>query len=446
MNIYNISGFVTGIIEAFAVLMIFDNFLARRQTFKPWTYIAGAVLLALAINLSNVIFKIGTLNVILMLVVVFCYSLMYKSSMRKRVLFSAASYAIMLASEILVLFVLIAVKNISISALLASEEDKFLGTVISKLVMFAAARLICRKKDRQQYIMKTSYYVVFSVAMLTGILTLYLLFELNTQGASPFFANLSVICSGGILFCVFLIFKLYIYLAKEYDRRNRENLLKQQLEAQKRYTDEIIAQQDKLRRVRHDMENHMISVRSYMQAEEYENGVKYIDDLLKVTKTETGAVNTGNRVIDSVITAKKAAAVARGIEFDSVVQIPENIPVDASDCCIVLGNILDNAIEASEESGKEKRIEFSLIYSKPSLICKVKNTAPNRKNKMLKTTKADAENHGIGLENVRYVLEKYNHVMRITQGDGIFTIVFQIYGVGNTANSTDRIKHKKSIY
>ena len=107
-------------------------------------------------------------------------------------------------------------------------------------------------------------------------------------------------------------------------------------------------------------------------------------------------------------------------------KIPDVLPYKSSDLCIVLGNLLDNAMEATEKLENEKDIFVSLLYQKEKLLIKIRNpyTGDLKKDRAGNyiSEKKDRENHGIGLKSVRKVVEKYEGVMEIHTEDQIFEV------------------------
>ena len=117
---------------------------------------------------------------------------------------------------------------------------------------------------------------------------------------------------------------------------------------------------------------------------------------------------TDNIIVDALVNSKYTLAKRRGIDFIIELNIPRELPFENADLSIVLGNILDNALEANSSEGK---IFLSMKYEKSILFIFLKNTYDrpiNRhKDGEIVTNKADASNHGIGLKSVRKITEKY---------------------------------------
>ncbi len=124
--------------------------------------------------------------------------------------------------------------------------------------------------------------------------------------------------------------------------------------------------------------------------------------------SKLGISRTDNIVVDSLVNSKYAVAIREQIKFEVDIHIPMQLPFKSADLCILLGNILDNAIEASVMLDQERRyIKFFMKYEKNTLIITVINAyngelLRNGSGKII-TNKGDSENHGIGLESVRKV-------------------------------------------
>lgn len=101
--------------------------------------------------------------------------------------------------------------------------------------------------------------------------------------------------------------------------------------------------------------------------------------------------------------------------------------------CIIVGNCLDNAIEALKELNENysKRIHIDIIYRKGALMIKIKNPFVGERKKDLKgnyiSTKVDNENHGIGLYSVKKVIEKYNGLITFQEVDSEFEVQIFLY-------------------
>lgn len=223
----------------------------------------------------------------------------------------------------------------------------------------------------------------------------------------------------------------FVKLNRDYETNLHHKIQKQQylqqINSQSKHLNEILVMQKQLKSFKHDIANHYITLGGYLDSGDLEGGKNYIDKINgEISKKDV--IDTGNIALDAIISTKKALAEEKGIIFKSTVQIPEQLPIDAADICIIFGNALDNAIEACDKiANGDKNICLSVIYEDDSILCKISNTINAEKKITMTTTKKDKENHGFGIENIKQALSKYNHVVKMDQTDKEFVFSFIIF-------------------
>ena len=121
------------------------------------------------------------------------------------------------------------------------------------------------------------------------------------------------------------------------------------------------------------------------------------------------------------------------MDFEVNMNIPMKMPFKGADICLILGNLLENAVEAAEKVETKKYIKVGMKYDKDNFLLFVKNNYKGplikMKNNRLKSTKSNAENHGVGLSSVYRAVAKYHGTVIID--DSIseqFTIRVVLYG------------------
>lgn len=240
--------------------------------------------------------------------------------------------------------------------------------------------------------------------------------------------NLSVLCSVGLFISTFFALFLYERLAEQADTIYSQRRHEQYLRSQIKHLDEILVSQKQIKKFKHDFSHCLIGLKGFIDSKNYNKTESYIATLSETFSRSNSVIETGNTALDAVLSAKKALAESKNIIFKMKIQIPENLPVEPIDLCIIFGNALDNAIEACERSDNlNKEIAITIICRSDTLFCKIKNTAPLRKNSFLSTSKEDKSNHGFGLESIKTVLEKYESEPEIEYSDNLFTLKFVIF-------------------
>ena len=217
--------------------------------------------------------------------------------------------------------------------------------------------------------------------------------------------------------------------------RQKHFVEEQQVKAMKKRLEEAENFYGSIRKVRHEMKNHMANIKGLAGAGEYGEIGDYIRRMDETMQELEYKYVTGNAVTDVIINDKCRRAEKAGIRFDADFRYGGEIPV--FDMGIILNNLLDNAIEACEklETGKGF-IRLSLKRKKQFLILYVENSfdgaAPISKGSPLPPTTKQSilpgiiTEHGIGLENVRDIAERYFGGVNIKVKGDVFHVTVML--------------------
>ena len=189
-----------------------------------------------------------------------------------------------------------------------------------------------------------------------------------------------------------------------------------------------------LRDMKHNMKNNLVSILAYAEKGEDEKIIEFIQDIMDESGLSISEVaNSGNIVIDSLLGYWYVTAQKKGIDFSLDIKIPMKMEFKGADICLILGNLLENAVEAAERVKKKKYIKIQMKYDKGNLLIFLMNSYQGRlikmKDERLKSTKSDAGNHGVGLPSVYRAAAKYNGT--VTVDDSIterFLVRVVLYG------------------
>lgn len=173
----------------------------------------------------------------------------------------------------------------------------------------------------------------------------------------------------------------------------------------------------------HDFHNHIGILRQFLSHEKYQEAVQYLDELQTPIQEITNTVWTGDETVDYLINSKFAVAAEKQIQFEVQVEFPRHTNIRNADLCAILGNLLDNAMEATGKvvSPKQRAIFLTIRRINQMLVIKVENSyaeIAKRENGQLQTTKTEAGLHGWGLKSAQTAAEKYDGTIRTTyEGD-----------------------------
>lgn len=186
---------------------------------------------------------------------------------------------------------------------------------------------------------------------------------------------------------------------------------------------EVQAMYQQMRIWRHDYKNHLQVMKAHLDMGEYQELNDYILSLDQELGRMGEVINTGNRVLDASLNSMIDLARAKQIEVNVKVVLPPELSVEEYDLCVLLGNLLDNAVEGCE-SQKEGEKRFLRIYVgvlKEQFYVSVTNSHAvqvQREGERYRSTKASGR--GLGLMSVDHIVAKYHGHINRQNDESIF--------------------------
>ncbi len=229
----------------------------------------------------------------------------------------------------------------------------------------------------------------------------------------------------------------------------RNNILNEQIVI---YRNEIATKNrynQKIKSIEHDINNHIISIRNMISDNRNNEAVRYIDEVFNILNNYDNILDTGNIEIDSIMNTKLDEMSSYGITYCHNIMIPCGMNINAMSIVIILGNLLDNSIEAvrkiKESEGYHKTqdedINIEIIYDRGTLNINVSNITYRNKENLFynieynglllpsgfNTSKENADKHGIGISNIIHIVQQNNGLMSMSRENGIFTTKITLF-------------------
>lgn len=242
------------------------------------------------------------------------------------------------------------------------------------------------------------------------------------------------IVSIGLLIANFLMLYLYNLLLHSISQQYEMEMLKTQLQAYANQLNVVLRGEEKIKALRHDIKHHLSELMLLANKHDVAEIQKYIDEMNSFLKNPNEIVSSGNLEIDSVLNFMLQKAEKELKTVDIKVMLPEKVR-HSFDINVMLGNLLENAIKAAGKT-ENKYLSVHIKLKRGILKVKIENSfessyilrkEQNRKDTILKTTKPFTKQHGIGLKNVKKIVEKYNGTMAVTAQEGIFCVNLLLY-------------------
>ena len=233
----------------------------------------------------------------------------------------------------------------------------------------------------------------------------------------------------GAIYSVFLTLSLAVKNILS-NRQNGE--LQSFMYMQKQQYDYQLQQSTAMRRFKHDLVNHIGVLRELMNEKKTEEAKAYIDTIWNIQDAFDLKIHTGDCLLDVIVNYYLYLAIKENIEFVVLGKLTEKMPLEMFDITTLMGNILQNAVEAAIKADVP-RIRVELVEHKKEIFIVVSNSVAkkiNTKTDFTITSKKDKENHGFGLKNITATVKKYHgeYYMEsiVENGEALFKISIAI--------------------
>lgn len=175
---------------------------------------------------------------------------------------------------------------------------------------------------------------------------------------------------------------------------------------------------------RHDYHNHIQTMKAYLELGKYEDMERYLNDLDKDLSSIDTVIKTGNIMLDAILNTKLSLAVNQGINIKAKASVPKNLQVSDIDLSVILGNLMDNAMEAAikAENMEDRFIRVYIREMKEQLYISITNSVGGqvKKGGLLYLSTKLGKNHGFGLKRVDSIVGKYNGFINRQSEEGVF--------------------------
>lgn len=203
-----------------------------------------------------------------------------------------------------------------------------------------------------------------------------------------------------------------------------KRMIRYQNELVQKHSEEVENMYRQTRGWRHDLKTHIQTMKAHLALGEYHELEEYLNELDADLESVDNIVKTGNVAIDALLNSKLSLARAKGIRVEAKAAVPGALSVSEVDLGIVIGNMMDNAMEACVKIEEEKD-RFLRVYVdvlKGQLYIYVMNSVegkPRRAGRLYLTSK-DGQDHGYGLIRMDKVVEKYHGFLDRQNEEGVF--------------------------
>jgi len=190
-----------------------------------------------------------------------------------------------------------------------------------------------------------------------------------------------------------------------------------------RHYDEVDAMYRKMRGWRHDYHNHIQVLKAHMELREYSPAEDYLDMLEKDLRSVDTILKTGNVMVDAILNSKLTMMREREIQVDATAVVPQEVNISGIDLSVLIGNLLDNAMEACMriEKKEDRFIRIYIDIIKKQLYICVTNSMEGRARKSGMLFLSSKEGiHGFGILRIDNIVSKYHGYINRQDEQGVF--------------------------
>jgi sensor histidine kinase YesM len=380
---------------------------------QSWQYVADIITILLVFVICN--YNMGIRYVVLS-VICACGILIvqYTADKKSMLMGFLYTFAIITALQVIARFSI----NQSLADISTESGDPSYGAglLVSGILEYTIACLVgkTRKVSAKSTISRVYWVIIFVLP----VFSLYMIMSIYGSNMQMWQFVLITIMMLGINIGV-----IYLYDALNiiYERYLKNQVMTEQNNFYQKQLQMMSEAYATIRSVKHDIKNNLNTIKSLTEQGETKEVVRYIDQINHSSGFQTTVIDTGNHTLDGILNYKIQEAQNRGITIVHKLSVPQKMPVDPFDLSVIIGNLLDNAVREVAKTD-DKAVYLTIQYTKGNFIIVVKNKYIEKE---VPDTKKQSSGifaaHGIGLKNVRKVVEKYKGELVIKKEDDIFT-------------------------
>lgn len=369
-------------------------------------------------------------NVLLIFLIV---SSTRKRNLMQRCIFSILICTVWMLVEVIIMMIL---RTVGFNAGTLQDAGSFISKICMLLLSVVISHCI---KDNHYAEIPLHYFLIILLIPFSSIYIMHHIFLIADVHSE--YAIFSATASFLLLVVNYVIFEVYDWISRDAELREQNRLYVQQLELCNQQAEERESFCLEIRRIRHDLKSHLSGLLGMVQAGQVSEAEKYILQMLDagIGNQSKEVSRSGNIVVDSLINHAYTLAQNNNIQFNINVLIPASLPFESGHLAIILGNLMENALDACRDIKDEKKfIYLDISYTKEVFQLIIRNNYKTKRKKdnigHYFTTKSNTIYHGLGLSSISHAIKNYQGQMEITDNNNVFQVIVVMYGSYSESN------------
>lgn len=392
------------------------------------TIITGISIVLFMVAQLNGDFRCSHFVVVLLdgiILIVFC-RLFLKGTLQIQILGCIIPLLIVTMCNIVVMQFIALYRSIDVQAYMRTQGVSFIaGVVISKVLLVSFLQWLLKNLgDTSHLCLSKKNYRILNAVCIYMVIMEFLLFYVTNMGIYHRKANilLEVISVGMVVTAIYIGYSVYIINKKNTELAKYE-ILEMQNQEKERRIQEIKRAEFRENQLIHDYKNHCMCIQNLLEKKHYEEAIQYLSEVMgQQVWNKREYIHTDNDTLDALINSKIGCCEAKEIPIHFMI-LGDMKNIRKMEMMVILFNLLDNAIEASELESKEKRgIEVELHCSNSVMEIFIKNNITYSvllRNPQFWSNK-EQRGHGIGHLSVEASVDELNGVIEYYEEQGQF--------------------------
>lgn len=365
--------------------------------------------------LSPTAMKVTALILVFLVVLVF-----YEDNFFSKLVWYSYNYLLAVSLEVVSILI--------VSAIIGCEQNYVFNhfssyaycLVIAKFLNILIVEYTARQFRYAIIVPKSFKLELVLILILDFTLIIFSLLFTNRPSVLQLHGNEYVTLILIVILFISILMILLCYKLTNLANKELENQLKmQQIELENKLNEDLSAVVQNLRSLRHDMNNHIGIIRGLSETKEYDLLNEYLDDMYNTVANANDFIFVENQPLQILLNSKISKAQQKGIQMENAIEVNE-IKILDKDMCALLGNIIDNALEAAEMAAERKYVKLVIKEKGNCCFISCENTygvAPVIVDGKFITTKRSSIGHGIGTENIKSIVKKYGGTLDYSISD-----------------------------
>lgn len=402
----------------------------ERRYIQVLSIISGSIVLSIGL----ILVQKGIVKILACVLSTFLFSFVYKQKIFMRLLLSAIFISLITVADIVSLIIISTLFSLSTEETL-NEPFNILGIIMMfSIVLFFLFILRHTRKFIMTGKFDKRWLLLYSLP-LASTFVIFMEYAVFCEYETTSALRLNIFISDLFLIAAnFIIFTLADALFYQLENENKLQVANQLIEQQSYQYKKLLKSSDNIRQYSHDMKNFILGALSDLEDDKIELVKESLTKQLESINAFSKYASSKN-VMNTILAYKSEEALKSGVKVVYEIKVHENYSFDDIDLAIMIGNLIDNAVEACQKLRDDKKKEVSVFieYINNGIYISISNpVSENVDTDNLTTTKKDKKNHGLGLISVKNIVNKYNGDIVFSCENLVFEVSIALYN--NDAN------------